>query len=135
MLTNSKTITGFVCGVFDLFHYGHVLMLEECKTHCDYLIVAVNKATNLPTHKNSPIFSIEHRVAILKQNKHIDEVLVYETEEELEQLLVKLKPAMRFLGEDYINKKITGIKHCKKIHYISRSHGFSTSYFIERIKQ
>ena len=114
---------GFTCGVFDLFHAGHVLMLQECKANCDYLIVALNRAENLPAGKNIPIFSIEHRVLIMQQCKLVDEVLTYNSEQELEELLKKQKPAVRFLGKDY----------SKEIYYTDRSHGLSTSGYIKQI--
>jgi glycerol-3-phosphate cytidylyltransferase len=124
---------GFTCGVFDLFHAGHVLMLQECKANCDYLIVALNRAENLPAGKNIPIFSIEHRVLIMQQCKLVDEVLTYNSEQELEELLKKLKPAVRFLGTDYNDKPITGKDYSKEIYYTDRSHGLSTSGYIKQI--
>jgi glycerol-3-phosphate cytidylyltransferase len=124
---------GFTCGVFDLFHAGHILMLQECKANCDYLIVALNRAENLPAEKNIPIFSIEQRVLIMQQCKLVDEVLTYNSEQELEELLKKLKPAVRFLGTDYTDKHITGREYSKEIHYTNRSHGLSTSGYIKQI--
>ena len=59
---------GFVCGVFDLFHLGHVLMLEECRANCDFLIVALNKAEHIDRDINPgkmlPLFSIQERTQI-----------------------------------------------------------------------
>lgn len=127
--------TGFTCGVYDLFHAGHVLMLKECKEHCDYLIVALNKAENLPKGKNIPIFSIDQRVLLMQQCKLVDEVVVYNSEEELEALLKKLKPDVRFLGDDYKDKPITGKEYSKEIYYTDRSHGLSTSGFIKQITE
>ncbi len=125
--------TGFTCGVYDLFHAGHVLMLEECKQHCDYLIVALNEAKNLPPGKNIPIFSIDQRILILQQCKLVNEVLTYSSEDELEALLKRIKPDVRFLGEDYINKPITGREYSKEVYFTCRSHGLSTSKYIAQI--
>jgi glycerol-3-phosphate cytidylyltransferase len=129
---------GFVCGVFDLFHYGHLLALQECKDQCDYLVVALNKADNIDHKinpgKKAPIFPIEHRVAIMNSCKLVDEVLVYNSENELMELLKAGNYDVRFLGDDYIGKPITGGEYTKEIHYLDRSHGFSTSKFREAIK-
>ena len=78
---------GFACGVFDLFHAGHVLMLQECKSNCDYLIVGLNKAGNLSSEKNKPVYSIEERQIIIASSKYVDEVLIYNSEEELMEVL------------------------------------------------
>ena len=127
--------TGFTCGVFDLFHAGHVLMLKECKAHCDRLIVALNRADNLPEGKNKPVFSIEQRILIMQQCKLVDEVITYNSEQELEEVLKKINPDVRFLGSDYKDKPITGREYCKEIYYTDRSHGFSTSNFIKQITE
>ena len=126
-------ITGFACGVFDLFHAGHVLMLKECKEHCDYLIVALNKAENLPTDKNKPVFSIEERKMIMESCKYVDKILMYNSEKELLEILKNTKIDVRFLGDDYKTKSITGQDLKIKIHYIDRSHGFSSSALIKKI--
>ncbi len=124
---------GFTCGVFDLFHAGHVLMLQECKAHCDKLIVALNRAENLPAGKNQPIFTIEQRVLIMQQCKLVDEVMTYNSEADLEELLRKLKPDVRFLGSDYKDKPITGKEYSKEVYFTDRSHGLSTSGYIKEI--
>lgn len=128
---------GFACGVFDLFHAGHVIMLEECKRHCDYLIVALNKAENISSlinpGKRQPIFTIEERKIIMKSCKFVDEVLEYNSEEELYDLLISKNINIRFLGEDYRNRSITGEDLNIEIYYTNRSHGYSTSEVRDRI--
>ncbi|MBS1652568.1 MAG: adenylyltransferase/cytidyltransferase family protein [Bacteroidetes bacterium] len=129
---------GFACGVFDLFHAGHVLMLKECKEHCDYLIVALNKAENISQQinpdKKPPIFSIEERKLIMSSCKYVDEVLEYNSEDELLLILKNKKIDIRFLGEDYKGRAITGQDLSIKIHYTNRSHGLSTSIYRKKIK-
>lgn len=124
---------GFTCGVFDLFHAGHVIMLQECKNNCDYLIVALNKAENISETinpgKKKPIFTIEERVIIMKACRYVDEVLIYNSEEELLEILKTKKISVRFLGEDYKEKKITGSDLPIQIYYTDRSHGLSTSFY------
>ena len=124
---------GFTCGVFDLFHAGHVLMLKECKENCDFLIVALNKANNLSADKNSPIFSLNERKVIIESTKYVDDVLTYNSEEELLEILKNKKIDIRFLGEDYKNREITGRELKIPIHYTDRSHGLSTSKIREAI--
>ncbi|HXC04051.1 MAG TPA: adenylyltransferase/cytidyltransferase family protein [Bacteroidia bacterium] len=129
---------GFACGVFDLFHAGHVLMLQECKQHCDYLIVALNKAEHFDTSinpgKHAPVFNLEERMLIVGSCKYVDEVLSYSTEEELAGLLREKKISIRFLGDDYRNKPITGAELPIELYYTSRSHGLSTSSYLKKIR-
>jgi glycerol-3-phosphate cytidylyltransferase len=128
---------GFTCGVFDLFHAGHVLMLQESKEHCDYLIVALNRAENISEkinpNKKKPIFSIEERVLIMDSCKYVDEVLTYNSEEELLEILKNKKIDIRFLGDDYKGKPITGADLNIDIYYTNRSHGLSTSLYRSRL--
>src|ERR1700730_15699547 len=97
--------TGFACGVFDLFHAGHVLMLQECKEHCDHLIVALNTADNFSDEinpgKRKPILSLAERKLVVAGCRYVDEVLEYSSEEELIKILATKSIDIRFLGEDY----------------------------------
>ncbi len=124
---------GFACGVFDLFHAGHAIMLEECKEHCDHLILALNDASNLAADKNIPILSIEDRVILAKNSRFVDEVRTYSSEEGLEALLREIQPDVRFLGEDYTDKPITGKELSKSTYFTNRAHGKSTSKLIQTI--
>ena len=128
---------GFTCGVFDLFHAGHVLMLKECKENCDYLIVALNTAINfnevINKNKNRPIFSIDDRELILKSCKYIDKVIRYSSEDELKIIIDQENINIRFLGADYIDKLITESNKITEIKYINRDHGKSTSNYIKQI--
>jgi len=124
---------GFACGVYDLFHAGHTRMLKECKDHCDYLIVGLNSAINLPSGKNLPIYSLDERVEILTSCKYVDEVKVYNSEEELYSLIKELKIDIRFLGQDYYDRSITGSDLNVEIYYINRDHGYSTSRVIQQV--
>jgi glycerol-3-phosphate cytidylyltransferase len=130
--------TGFACGVFDLFHAGHVLMLKECKDHCDYLIVAVNSAVNIEPNinpgKEVPVYSLEERSLILEACRYVDEVVVYSSESELLEIMVSRKIDIRFLGDDYRGKPITGAELQVPIHYTDRSHGISTTALRNKIK-
>lgn len=132
-----KMKIGFACGIFDLFHAGHALMLKECRLHCGYLIVALNKAENISREinpeKNSPLYSVEERKLIMENSRYVDEVCVYNSEEELLEIMRSKKIDIRFLGEDYKGKPITGAELNIPIHYIERSHGFSSSLVRNKI--
>ncbi|MCO6494380.1 MAG: adenylyltransferase/cytidyltransferase family protein [Bacteroidetes bacterium] len=128
---------GFACGIFDLFHAGHVLMLKECKEHCNYLIVALNKAENINKHinpdKNEPIYTLEERKLIMESCRYVDEVMIYNSEEELVKIMSDPRIDIRFLGEDYKDHEITAPDLIKEIYYTSRAHGLSTSKYRQLI--
>ncbi len=127
-------IVGFACGVFDLFHAGHVLMLKECKENCDYLIIGINKAENLSQNKNKPIYSFKERTIILESSRYVDEVVGYNSEEELIQILKSKNITIRFLGDDYKHKPITA-PELVSIYFINRDHGISSSRIRQTIKK
>lgn len=127
---------GFACGVYDLFHAGHVSMFKECKKHCDHLLVALNEVRQVPEGKNPPIFSFQERWEILEACKYVDELIPYASEAELERILEERRIDVRFLGEDYkgSGKTTTGGDLDIPIHYTDRSHGISTSEIRSRIQ-
>jgi glycerol-3-phosphate cytidylyltransferase len=132
-------ITGFTCGTFDLFHAGHILMLDECKKQCDHLIVGIQTNPHLDRKdKNKPIQSIVERQIEVSACKYVDDIIVYETEEDLNVLLCTLPINVRFIGKDWEGKQITGGDICKRrgieIVYNKRDHPFSTTELKERIK-
>ena len=133
-------IKGFTCGAMDLLHAGHVRMLEECKEQCDYLIVglqndpSVTGAEYRGKKKNKPIETLEERKIRLEGCRYVDEIIVYETEDDLYNLLKKLQPDVRFVGPDWKDKKFTGYDLPIKIVFNSRNHNFSSSNLRERIK-
>ena len=95
-------VIGFTCSTFDLLHAGHITMLEEAKHHCDYLIVGLqNDPTIDRPEKNAPIQSIVERQIQLAAVKFIDEIIVYNTEQDLMDLLLTLPIKVRVLGDEY----------------------------------
>ena len=106
---------GFTCSTFDLLHAGHVVMLEEAKRHCDYLIVGlqVDPTMDRPS-KNAPIQSIVERQIQLSAIKYVDEVVCYTTEADLEDLLLTLPINVRIIGDEYKTKPFTGKAICKE---------------------
>jgi len=128
-------IKGFTCGVFDLFHAGHSIMLEECKRHCDFLVVALNSGENLSNDKNSPIYSVKERKIIMESIRYVDEVLVYSNEAELTEIMKNNNFDLRFLGNDYKSKPITSPNLISSIIYLNRDHGYSSSLVREKVKK
>lgn len=132
---------GFTCSTFDLLHAGHILMLAECKQVCDYLIVGVQSDPTIdrPGIKNKPVQSIVERYVQLSAVKFVDEIIVYNTEKDLEDLLMFLPITVRIIGEEYKDKDFTGKQICEdrgiKIWYNSRSHRFSSSELRQRTYQ
>jgi len=130
---------GIVFSSFDLFHAGHVAMLAEAKNHCDYLIAALQTDPTIdrPGSKNPPIQSIVERQIQVSTNRNVDEVVVYQTEKDLEDLLLILPVDVRILGVEYKDKEFTGKDICKsrgiEIVYNGRDHSFSSSSLRKRV--
>ena len=133
-----KPKQGFTCSAFDLLHAGHILMLEEARSQCDYLIVGLQNDPSLDRiEKNTPIQSLVERYLQLKAVRYVDEIIVYNTEKDLEDLLLILPIKIRFVGEEYKGKDLTGRETCNKrgieIYYNKREHTFSTTELRVRI--
>ena len=128
-------IVGFTCSCFDLLHAGHILMLEDSKKQCDYLIVGLQSDPTIdrPDTKNKPVQSLKERQIQLEAIKYIDEIVIYNTENELYGMLKEINPDIRILGSDYKNKSFTGDDLSIKIYYHNRNHKFSTTNLRERI--
>lgn len=131
---------GITFSTFDLFHAGHVKMIEEAKSVCDYLIVGLQLDPSIDrSEKNSPSQSVIERYIQLKGSKYIDEIVPYVTEQDLEDILKVFKIHVRIIGEEYRNKNFTGKKYCENngidIYYNSRNHRFSSSGLRNQVKE
>ena len=127
-------IVGITFGSFDLYHFGHALMFEECKEYCDYLIVGVQSDPSIDRpEKNRPIQSHKERMGIVSSLKFVDEIIPYDTEADLIEILKKVKPDVRILGADHKNKPFTGHELTIKCIFNSRDHGYSTSELRKRV--
>ena len=125
---------GFTCSCFDLLHAGHILMLQDAKRHCDKLIVGLQTDPTIDRpEKNKPIQSLEERKIQLEAIKYVDEVFIYDTEEELYKKLLDINPDVRILGSDYIGKSFTGDDLDIEIHYHDRNHNYSTTNLRKKI--
>ena len=134
---NAKRI-GITCSTFDLFHAGHVVMLEEAKRQCDYLIAAIQSDPTVDREtKNKPVQSIIERQIQVSACKHVDEIIVYTTEKELEDILMALPIDVRILGEEYRDTEFTGKEICMKrgieLYFNKRDHFFSSSDLRTRV--
>ena len=137
-MTEKNFTVGFTCGAFDILHTGHALMLEECKSVCDYLIVGLQTDPTIDRpNKNKPVQSLEERRVMLDAVRHVDEIMIYETEEELYCLLKSLKfhypKFIRILGADWKGKEFTGQDLQIETFFNSRAHNYSSSSLRERI--
>ena len=124
--------TGITFSTFDLFHAGHIKMLEEAKSHCDYLIIGLQLDPSIDRpEKNKPTQTIVERYVQVRSCKYIDEVIPYVTEQDLIDILSSFKIDLRIIGEEYKDKGFTGKDYCKKkgikIYYNRREHRFSSS--------
>ena len=124
--------TGITFSCFDLFHAGHIKMLEEAKTQCDYLIAGLQVDPTLDRpEKNKPIQTVVERYIQLKSCKFIDEIVPYATEQDLLDILSSFKINVRIIGEEYKKINFTGKDYCIKkgieLYYNKREHRFSSS--------
>ena len=126
---------GITFGAFDLFHAGHVMMLEEAKTVCDYLIVCIQSDPSLDRkEKNKPVQSIVEREIQVSGCRYTDEVIIYDTEADVLDILDAVDWDVRILGEEYKDKDFTGrVETLNKCHFNKRPHNFSSSELRKRV--
>jgi len=133
-LKKQKKRIGFTSGVFDLLHSGHIMMLQECRAHCDFLIVGIlTDPTRDRPEKNKPIQTIWERFVQLQAVRGINIVAPFDTEYDLDCMLHMIMPHIRFVGEEYVGvdhtgKGIPGIE----IFYNKRKHPFSSTELRKR---
>ena len=126
---------GFIAGSFDVIHPGYIAMFQEAKKNCDYLIIGLHIDPTIERpEKIKPVLDYQDRFNILSSIKYIDQIYSYKLENDLFSLLREIKPNIRFLGDDYVTKKVTGEELNIPIYYIDRSHGWSTTKFKNLIK-
>jgi glycerol-3-phosphate cytidylyltransferase len=130
---------GITFSTFDMLHAGHIAMLSEAKNHCDYLIAGLQTDPTIdrPDSKNPPVQSIVERQIQLSATRFVDEIVVYQTEQDLIDLLLILPVDVRILGIEYQNKDFTGKKECwdREIELVfnGRDHSFSSSSLRKRV--
>jgi glycerol-3-phosphate cytidylyltransferase len=132
---------GITFSTFDLLHAGHIAMLAEAKNHCDYLIAGLQTDPTIdrPDSKNPPVQSIVERQIQLSATRFVDEIVVYQTEKDLEDILLTLPIDVRILGVEYEDKDFTGRKICIErgieLVFNKRDHSFSSSSLRKRVAE
>ena len=132
---------GITFSAFDLLHAGHIGMLREAAENCDYLIVGLQTDPTIdrPDTKNKPVQTLVERYAQLNALKFIDEIVPYETEQDLLDILELFQINVRFLGEEYKEGEFSGKDICRKrgiqLHFNKRDHRFSTSDLRKRVAE
>ena len=138
-LREQGKIIGITFSTFDLLHAGHIAMLSEAKNHCDYLIAGLQTDPTIdrPDTKNKPIQSIVERQIQLAACRYVDEVVIYQTEQDLIDLLLILPLNVRILGVEYEGKQFTGDEACYQrgidIVFNGRDHSFSSTSLRKRV--
>ena len=130
---------GIVFSTFDLLHAGHIAMLRDAKEHCDYLIAALQSDPTIdrPESKNPPVQTMVERYTQLAAVKYVDEVIPYQTEKDVEDILEMYNIDIRILGEEYRDKDFTGKEICRRrgiqLYFNKRDHRFSSSDLRQRV--
>ena len=129
-----EPVVGFTCSTFDLFHAGHVVMLQEGKSLCDYLVVGLltDPTIDRAETKNKPVQSVMERYLQLAACKYVDEIIPFESEKDLVDLILTINPDIRIVGEEYKGTDHNGVGLCP-IHSNKRRHSFSTTQLRERV--
>ena len=130
---------GITFSTFDLLHAGHIAMLSEAKNHCDYLICGLQTDPTIdrPDSKNPPVQTIVERQIQLAATRYVDEIVIYQTEEDLRDLLLVLPIDVRIIGVEYQDKEFSGKDICEKrgikVIYNGRDHSISSSSLRKRV--
>ncbi len=138
-LNGNNMKVGITFSTFDLLHAGHIGMLREAKQHCDYLIVGLQTDPTIdrPDTKNKPVQTLVERYAQLNAVKFVDEIVPYQTEQDVVDILELFEIDIRFLGEEYREKDFSGKDVCRKrgidLHFNKRDHRFSSSDLRKRV--
>lgn len=125
---------GFIAGNFDFLHPGYIKLFNECNANCDHLTILLQTDPSIERpEKLKPILTVEEREEQLASNRNVDAILVYTYEKDLLELIKANDFGVRFLGDDYVGKSYTGDDLSIPVHYVSRSHGWSTTKFKQLI--
>ncbi len=134
-LKQEGKVVGFTASTFDLLHAGHITMLAEAKANCDFLVVGIlTDPTISRPFKNKPVQSIFERFLQLEAISYVDAIIPFDSEKDLEDMLLCILPDMRFVGEEYkdvehTGKSIEGIE----MYYNKRRHSFSSTELRDRV--
>lgn len=131
---------GIVASTFDLLHAGHIMMLREAKSQCDHLICALQVDPSVDRkEKNKPVQTLVERYIQLQAVNYVDEIVSYQTEKDLEDILELYPIDVRILGDEYKDKDFTGREICKRrgitLYFNKRDHRFSSSGLRKRVAE
>tara|TARA_B100001063_G_scaffold195369_1_gene187046 strand:+ start:3713 stop:4111 length:399 start_codon:yes stop_codon:yes gene_type:complete len=123
----------FVNGCFDVLHPGHIEMLKYARSSGDYLIVAIDSDRKVEEMKGPerPIFPQHDRALMLKAIRYVDVVHIFDTKEDLEQLLESIQPDIMVIGSDWKGKEVVGSQYAKSVRFFDRIGGYSTTKTIQ----
>ena len=132
-------VIGFTCSTFDFLHAGHIAMLREAKEQCDYLICGLQVDPSIDRdNKNKPVQTLVERHTQLSAVKYVDEIIPYQTENDLIDILSMYNINVRILGEEYREKEFTGRDVCKQrdieLYFNKRDHRFSSTDLRKRVR-
>ena len=127
---------GFTCSTFDLFHAGHIVMLQESKSLCDYLVCGLltDPTIDRPDTKSKPVQTAFERYVQLSSCRYVDEVIPFSTEQEIIDMVLSIQPDIRIVGEEYRDRDHTGKGLCP-VHYNKRKHSFSSTSLRKRVQE
>lgn len=140
-VVEDKMKVGITFSTFDLLHAGHIAMLRDAKEHCDYLIAALQSDPTIdrPDTKNQPVQTMVERYTQLAAVKYVDEVIPYQTEQDVEDILEMYHIDMRIMGEEYRDKDFTGKEICRRrgiqLYFNKRDHRFSSTDLRKRVSE
>jgi D-beta-D-heptose 7-phosphate kinase/D-beta-D-heptose 1-phosphate adenosyltransferase len=125
----------FVNGTFDILHLGHLQLLNFAKSYGDYLIVAIDTDERVKEKKGQsrPVYNQDERRFFLRMLKPVDQVELFSSDGELENLVKGFNPDIMIVGSDYKNKKVIGSEYAKQLKFFDRIHGYSTTKTIQNI--
>lgn len=132
-MENNKVV--FINGCFDILHKGHIEMFKYAKSLGNKLVVAIDSDSRVKELKGSsrPINKQSDRMYMLSSIKYVDEVKVFYTENELEQIVQRVSPDIMIVGSDYENKKVVGSQYAKELKFFNRIEGYATTNIIKSI--
>lgn len=127
--------TVFINGCFDILHPGHIKLFESARSFGDHVVVAIDSDRRVQEMKgpSRPIKSEYQRKTVLASIRYIDEVHVFDTKEELEALVKKIKPDIMIVGSDWKGKEVVGSQYAKELRFFDRIEDYSTTKIVEDI--
>lgn len=125
----------FVNGTFDLLHKGHLELLNFAKSYGDYLIVAIDTDERVREKKGltRPIYNQDDRKFFLNMLKPVDQVELFSSDKELEELIKGFNPDIMIVGSDWKNKPVIGSQYAKRLIFFDRIGDYATTKTIHSI--